>query len=77
TKSRYECHYYSLILKYLIKEKFSKLSIISIINNYNNTLVKLIIMIDYNAIQALKEVIDPHSFELAADKLFISQSAVS
>ncbi|WP_338132777.1 LysR family transcriptional regulator [Francisella tularensis] len=27
--------------------------------------------------QALKEVIEQQSFELAADKLFISQSAVS
>ncbi len=34
-------------------------------------------MIDYKAIQALKEVIEQQSFELAADKLFISQSAVS
>ncbi|WP_341475365.1 LysR family transcriptional regulator [Francisella tularensis] len=34
-------------------------------------------MIDYKAIQALKEVIEQLSFELAADKLFISQSAVS
>ncbi|WP_432773202.1 LysR family transcriptional regulator [Francisella salimarina] len=34
-------------------------------------------MIDYKAIQALKEVIEQQSFELAANKLFISQSAVS
>ncbi|AEI36890.1 ArgP/LysG family DNA-binding transcriptional regulator [Francisella salina] len=34
-------------------------------------------MVDYKAIQALKEVIEQQSFELAADKLFISQSAVS
>ncbi|WP_341475161.1 LysR family transcriptional regulator [Francisella tularensis] len=34
-------------------------------------------MIDYKAIQALKEVIAQQSFERAADKLVISQSAVS
>jgi LysR family transcriptional regulator (chromosome initiation inhibitor) len=61
-----------MLLKY-----FATKMCFNIINKNNHALIQLMTKLDYKQLEALTKVVELQSFELAATKLFITQSAVS